>query len=90
MKRFRTERSLARLRGSRIVFALHPHKDATGAWRQSLSEIQANLPLEALVDPLSKQPFVYRRGYGSFDLYSAGSNGIDDSGIVDDCCMSPQ
>ena len=90
MKRFRTERSLARLRGSRIVFALHRHKDATGAWRQSLSEIQANLPLEALVDPLSKQPFVYRQGYGSFDLYSAGSNGIDDSGIGDDCRMSPQ
>jgi len=85
-----SERTLAKLRGCRIVFALRRHKDATGVWPQSLSEIRDNLPREALVDPLSKRPFVYRQGYGSFDLYSAGSNGIDDSGVGDDCRVSPQ
>jgi hypothetical protein len=48
---------LGRLRGCRIMLALRRHKNATGVWPQSLSEIQAGLPSKALVDPLSKRPF---------------------------------
>jgi hypothetical protein len=77
-----SEGTLAKLRGCRIVFALRRHKDTTGAWPQSLSEIQAGLPHEALVDPLSKRPFLYRQGHGSFVLYGVGSNGIDDGGNI--------
>lgn len=84
-----TEQTLARLRGCRIMFALRRHKDATGKWPQSLSEIQATLSREALIDPLSNRPFVYRQGYGSFDLYSVGSNGVDDGGLRDDCRVWP-
>ncbi|HSV99428.1 MAG TPA: hypothetical protein VLI39_04600 [Sedimentisphaerales bacterium] len=87
---FGTERTLVRLRGGRIVFALRRYKDAKGEWPQSLSEIQANLPREALVDPLSKRAFVYRQSHDSFVLYSVGSNGVDDGGLGDDCRVSPQ
>lgn len=86
---FGTERTPVKLRGARIVFALRRCKDTTGAWPQSLSEIQANLPREALVDPISKRPFVYRQSYDSFDLYSVGSNGVDDGGLRDDCPVWP-
>ncbi|MEN6338409.1 MAG: hypothetical protein ABFE01_29485 [Phycisphaerales bacterium] len=85
-----TERTPVKLRGCRILVALRRHKDATGAWPQSLSEIQAKLPREALVDPLSKRPFVYRRDHGSFALYGVGSNGIDDGGLRDDRRVWPR
>jgi hypothetical protein len=85
-----SQKTLAKLRGARIVFALRRHKDGTGDWPRSLSEIQGGLPRDALVDPLSGQPFIYRQDRGSFLLYGPGPNGLDDGRRGDDCRVWPQ
>lgn len=75
---------LAELRAARILLALRRHKDRTGAWPATLAEIEGRIPPEALIDPLTKKPFVYRPAGDSLILYNVGPNGIDEGGTSGD------
>jgi len=75
---------LAEFRAARILLALRRHKDRTGAWPATLAEIEGQIPPEALIDPLTKKPFVYRPTGDSLILYNVGPNGIDESGTSGD------
>ncbi|MHC4352654.1 MAG: hypothetical protein ACYS0H_08045, partial [Planctomycetota bacterium] len=63
-----------------ILFALRRHKERTGAWPETLEQIEPKLPEEALVDPQNNGPFVYKRNGDSFVFYSRGPNGVDEHG----------
>ena len=72
--------SLSRLRGLSVLIELRRHKNRTGQWPTSLDQIARALPAEALVDPFSNKPFVYRQFDDSFVLYCLGENGVDEKG----------
>ena len=67
-------------RATQILIALKRHKDKNGNWPDSLDELQASLPEQALVDAVNNSSFAYRRNGADFILYSKGKNGIDDNG----------
>ncbi len=72
--------TMASARGLRIIVALKRHRIETGQWPGSLDEVAASLPKPILTDPLSEDPFVYRRTNRGFELYSTGENRIDEHG----------
>jgi len=56
------------------------HAEYPAELGQLVPEIMPRIPL----DPMDQQPLRYRRGdNGSFLLYSAGSNGVDDGGSLE-------
>lgn len=63
-----------------ILIALRRHKDKTGAWPETLENIEPRLPDQMLIDPQNDGPFVYRRDANGFLFYSKGPNGIDEHG----------
>jgi len=75
---------LSEARAARILLALRRHKDQTGAWPATLVEIQGQIPPEALIDPLTRKPFVYSATGDSLVLYNVGPNGIDEGGLLGD------
>jgi hypothetical protein len=80
---------LSRCRASRILLALRRHKNQTGVWPATLAEIEGQIPPEALIDPLTKKPFIYRPTGDSLTLYHVGANGADDGGASDDYTIWP-
>ncbi len=74
---------LGRCRVSHILLALRRHRNEIGTWPVSLREIEGQVPAEALIDPLSRKPFVYRVTRRGILVYSVGPNGIDDSSESD-------
>lgn len=77
-------RHLTASRAGRILLALRRHKNTARVWPADLSEIEAGLPREAFVDPLSGRRLIYRRTEDSFCLYSPGPNGVDEGGTSGD------
>jgi hypothetical protein len=73
-------RVLSERRGLRILIELRRFKDRMGRWPESLDLIASSLPPEALVDPSSDAPYVYRLCEHGFLLYSAGPNRVDENG----------
>ena len=73
-------RLLASRRGTLVLIALRRYKDETAQWPEHLEQISASLPAEAMVDPVSGDPFVYRLTDDDFTLYSTGWNRIDEHG----------
>ncbi|MHC4497227.1 MAG: hypothetical protein ACYSYM_15540, partial [Planctomycetota bacterium] len=67
--------------------------EETGAWPETLEQLEPRLPEQMLTDPQNNGPFVYRRDEGSFIFYSKGANGIDErgsySGAADDWPIWP-
>ena len=69
------------LRAMPILIALRRHREKTGAWPETLEQIEPKLTAEALIDPQNDGPFVYERNDGdSSTFYSRGPNGIDEHG----------
>ena len=75
-----TAAHVAESRATRILLALRRHKDRTGAWPVTLAEIEGQVPPEALIDPVTGKPFVYRPPGDSLLLYTVGPNGTDEGG----------
>jgi hypothetical protein len=73
-------RLLADRRGLRLLIELRRFKDRTGRWPESLDSIASSLPPQALLDPISGYPFVYRLSEHGFLLYGIGPNRIDEKG----------
>jgi hypothetical protein len=73
-------RLLASRRGTLILIALRRHKDTIGQWPKHLEQISTSLPKDALIDPVSGDPFVYRLTDDDFTLFSTGRNRIDEQG----------
>jgi hypothetical protein len=71
---------LSERRGLRILIELRRFKGRTGQWPESLDPIASSLPPEALIDPSSGGPYVYKSSEQSFSLYSIGPNRIDENG----------
>ena len=78
-------RERTRLRGTRVVLALHAHYAKHGKWPKSLKAIDKKLGLKGLrkivVDPYSDKPFIYKLKDGKPLLYSVGVDGKDDGGV---------
>jgi len=53
-----------------VLIALRCHKNRTGAWPQTLDEIQPALPEEMLIDPRHGGRFIYRLTDDGFELCS--------------------
>jgi hypothetical protein len=71
---------LAASRMGRIILALRRHKNATGAWPADLPEIERDFRRDALIDPVSRKMFIYRREADTFILYAVGPNAVDEGG----------
>jgi len=69
-------------RATPILIALRRHKEKTGAWPETLEQIEPKLPEQMLIDPQNNGPFVYKRDGDEFVFYSKGPNGIDEDGIA--------
>jgi len=72
-----------RCQAAKIVIDLRRHRDQTGHWPESLSELHGKISADLLTDPSNGGEFVYRREGDSFRFYSKGKNGIDDGGLRD-------
>jgi len=75
---------LAESRAVRVLLELRRRKDETSTWPATLAEIENRVAPEALVDPVTGKPFVYRRTGDAFTLYSTGPNGRDEGGKAGD------
>ena len=75
---------LSEVRAGRILLALRRHRDQTGAWPTTLAQIEGGIAPEALIDPLTRKPFVYRPAGDGFVLYNVGPNRIDEGGTSGD------
>jgi hypothetical protein len=71
---------LSHCRAGHLLVTLRRHKDRTGAWPTSLSEIDLRVSRETSLDPFSGKPFGYRPAGDTFLLYSVGPNGTDEGG----------
>ncbi len=67
-------------RATPVLIALRFYKEKTGAWPETLEEIEPKLPPQMLIDPQNNGSFLYKRDGDSFLFYSKGPNGIDEHG----------
>lgn len=74
-------RVLTLRRGVRTLVGLRAYRSIHGSWPDSLQHIHGSVPKDALTDPFTGQPLVYRRTEESFCLYSRGPNGLDENGM---------
>jgi len=72
----------AERRATFIIIALRRHKERTGAWPDTLEQIEPKLPKQMLTDPQNNGPFVFKRDGDDFVFYSNGPNGIDEDGVA--------
>jgi hypothetical protein len=77
-------------RGVRILIELRRYKNRSGGWPETLDEIKAQLPPEALADPLGSGELVYELEPGGFHLYSMGPDKRKDSSLGDDYPLWPR
>ena len=81
-------------RAIRIFIALRRYKEKTGAWPETLEQIEPKLPEQMLIDPQNNGPFVYKLAGDGFVFYSKGPNNIDEggskSGSADDWLVWPR
>jgi len=73
-------RLLSSRQTSQILIALRRHKEKTGAWPETLEQIEPELPGQMLIDPQNNGPFVYKRHGDEFVFYGKGHNNIDEGG----------
>ena len=73
-------RLLSSRQSTRILIALRRHKQETGAWPETLEQIEPKLPEQMLIDPQNNGPFVYKHDGDDFVFYSKGPNRIDEGG----------
>jgi hypothetical protein len=87
-------RLAATRRAMPILIALRRYKDQTGAWPETLEQIEPKLTDQMLIDPQNGGKFVYKRDGDSIVFYSKGPNGIDEGGSrsrpADDYPMWPR
>jgi hypothetical protein len=81
-------------RAIRIFIALRHYKEKTGAWPETLEQIEPKLPEQMLIDPQNNGPFIYKLAGDDFVFYSKGPNNIDEggshSGSADDWLVWPR
>jgi hypothetical protein len=86
-------RMLSSQRATRILIVLRRHKKKTGAWPETLEQIEPTLTNEILTDAQNNGPFVYKHDGEDFVFYSKGHNSIDEggshSGPADDWLIWP-
>lgn len=75
-------RSEAERRATRLIFEIHVHRDETGAWPATLSELKG-VPEEFKTDPFFGRRFIYKPVGDSFQLYSVSIDGRDNNGLHD-------
>jgi hypothetical protein len=75
---------LCERRGVRLLIELRRCRNRSGRWPDSLDEIRAQVPPEALSDPLGAGELIYETEPGGFHLYSMGRNNKKDAGKGDD------
>ena len=77
-----------------ILFAVRSHEERTGAWPETLEQIEPKLAEEMLTDLQNDGPFAYKLRGDSFVFYSRGPNGKDEggsaSGAADDYPVWPR
>jgi hypothetical protein len=73
----------ARKQGTLILAGLRRFKNETGDWPEKLDYIQNLVSADTLVDPVTRDSFVYRLTDENFTLYSKGKNNIDEGGEYD-------
>jgi hypothetical protein len=74
---------LGQCRVARILLALRLYRNEAGVWPGSLREIESRVSPEALIDPPTGKPLVYRLTGDRVLVYSIGLNLIDDGGRLD-------
>lgn len=73
-------RGEATRRAAVLVASLNAYRQAHGEYPDSLDAFAGR---DFAVDPFTGGAFIYRREGGSFRLYSAAANGVDDGGVHD-------
>ena len=86
VQQVRTAEDLSRSRRDtvRIAFALRHHKQVTGSFPETLSELVPDYIVSLPVDPATGQPYTYRQQNNGFLIYGCGRNGSDDNGLTED------
>ncbi len=62
---------LTEFRIARILLELRRYKDETGSWPASLDDIRGRVPLQALLDPVTRKPFDYCLTGNTFQLQTS-------------------
>ncbi|MDF1740987.1 MAG: hypothetical protein P1U86_17625 [Verrucomicrobiales bacterium] len=63
---------------AKLAVALERFRIATGSYPENLEALNTTIPL----DPFAEKPMAYRKEGKSYVLYSIGSNGIDEGGLL--------
>ncbi len=63
---------------AKLAVALERFRIATGSYPENLEALNTTIPL----DPFTEKPMAYRKEGDSYLLYSIGSNGIDEGGLL--------
>jgi hypothetical protein len=77
-RRFQTQ-----LDAARVAIALERFRIAHGTFPEKLEELVPQYLSEAATSTRAKEPLIYRRVGGSYELYGVGKNRKDDGGRVD-------
>jgi hypothetical protein len=74
----------ARMSMLRIACALEEFRQQKGSFPAALEELPPAFLSALPIDPCNHAPFQYQRtAEGTFQLYSVGTNRLDDHGVVD-------
>ncbi len=77
-------RSEAVVRATRAALAAERYRLKHEAWPGTIDLVSPEfVPADAIVDPFSGKPLVYRRDADGIRIYSVGEDGVDDGGIMD-------
>ncbi|MCC6661212.1 MAG: hypothetical protein IT437_10035 [Phycisphaerales bacterium] len=74
--------------GTRVLLAVELFRARHGAYPESVAELVPMIPAEALIDPWSGSPFIYKRldaaddpFHRAYVVYAVGADGMDDGGV---------
>jgi hypothetical protein len=76
-------RTYAEERGARLLLALKSYQNSVHTLPADLAQVEGLVAPETLVDPITKDAYVYKQTGDTFTLYSKGKNGADDGGVSD-------
>lgn len=74
----RSLRSEILMEQAKLAVALERFRIATGSYPENLEALNTMIPL----DPFTEKPMTFRKEGDSYVLYSIGSNGIDEGGLL--------
>lgn len=80
---FLPARGEALRRATHLLVALHVVRAERGSWPEALDAVKGMVNKDVLIDPFSRQPFIYRVNGENMTLYSVGYDGRDNGGKHD-------